>query len=316
MPDEQVHPVYVLHGHDAFLRDENRREIVSRIVGQADPQTCVVTFDASAEPADVFDELRTLPFLAERRVVIIREADAFVSAHRKALESYLEAPTRTASLILTVLIWRKNTNLAKLVARIGQVRDCSADGKTSLRSWLSGAAKKRDKKLARAAAELLAQWVGGDLAALDGEIEKLSLYVGGRETITPEDVSRLVIASAGPADFALTNAITAGDAEAALRALSGMLVRRGNEFKTIGMIAWHLRRAIQASRAIAAGVPASKAIPPMPYRQRDEFSAFLRRRGLPALEGDFRKLLQADLGMKSGVKPTSALQQLVVALCS
>ena len=56
--------VYVLYGSDAFLRDETRRALVQRIIGDADPQTAVTHFDAMAELAEVLDELRTLPFLA------------------------------------------------------------------------------------------------------------------------------------------------------------------------------------------------------------------------------------------------------------
>jgi DNA polymerase-3 subunit delta len=160
------------------------------------------------------------------------------------------------------------------------------------------------------------EWVGRDLAALDGEIEKLSLYVGDRPDVTLRDVGAVVTASAGPSAFDLTNAITAGDAAGALKSLAGMLQGAGDEFKTLGMIAWHLRRAALAKELLAAGQNDREAVPPMPYQQRAAFLAMLRRRPLSAFRNDFRRLIRADLAMKSGATPAAALQELVVGLCS
>jgi len=316
MPCQEIQPVYVLFGNDAFLLDAHRKEIADRVIGGGDPQLCISSFDASAELADVLDELRTLPFLAPRRLVIVADADAFVSAHRKALERLLESPPTAATLLLMVASWPANTRLAKRVRQIGQAIDCSVPARGNLLRWLARAAAGREKKLAPDAAELLVEWVGRDLAALDGEMEKLSLYVGDRPAVTLEDVCAVVTASAGPAAFDLTNAITAGDAAGALKALGGMLRSRGDEFKTLGLIAWHLRRATLAKELLGAGRPEREALPRMPPQPRRDFLAMLNRRPLSAFQLDWRRLIRADLAMKSGTRPDAALQELVVALCS
>ena len=308
--------VYVLYGDDTFLRDCHRKEITSLVVGDADPQVCVTTFDASAELADVLDELRTLPLLAPRRLVVVRDADDFVKANRERLERFLQSPPASATLLLIVNAWSRTTRLARLVNKIGQAFDCSAPERGDLARWLARAAAERDKKIAPDAAELLAGWVGGDLSALDGEMEKLALYAGDRPAITLDDVCAVVTASAGPAAFDLTNPITDGDPAAALKALGGMLQIRGDEFKTLGMIAWHLRRSLMAKELVASGTPARQAVPRMPARQSNAFLAMLKRRPLSAFHQDFRRLIRADLAMKSGTEPTAALQDLVVWLCS
>lgn len=308
-------PIYVLCGSDGFLQDHYRAEIISRVVGQADPQTCVAGFDGSAdlELAEVMDELRTLPFLAAARVVIIRNADAFVSKYRKKLEEYVDDPCETSALVLTVTSFRGDTRLAKAVAKIGEVFTCKLPDNSSLRQWLTKAAGKRGKKIDPQSAALLEQWVGRDLAAQNAEIEKLCLYIGDRETIGPQDVAAVVTATAGPAAFALTNAITAADAPGALKALDGALRIRGAEFQALGSIAWHLRRALQAQQEISAG---GKPDLRMPYRQQSAFLDMLKRRGRSKLQADMRSLISADLGMKSGLNPKAALQELVMSLCS
>ncbi|MDP6633825.1 MAG: DNA polymerase III subunit delta [Phycisphaerae bacterium] len=308
-------PIYVLSGSDGFLQDHYRAEIIAKVVGQADPQTCLASFDGTndLDLAPVMDELRTLPFLAPARVVLIRNADAFITKHRQKLEEYVDNPCETSALVLMVASFPGNTRLAKAVAKIGDILSCKLPDGSSLQQWLTKASGKRGKKIDPQSAALLEQWIGRDLAAQNAEIEKLCLYIGQRETITPQDVAAVVTATAGPAAFELTNAITAGDAPGALRALDGALRIRGAEFQALGSIAWHLRRALQAQQEIGAG---GKPNLRMPYSQRNAFLAMLKRRGQVKLQVDMRSLISADLGMKSGQNPKSTLQELVMSLCS
>jgi len=310
-------PVYVLLGTDQFLLDAARKEVVAGNIGPADPQTCVSVFDATAEAAEVLDELRTLPFLAERRVVIVRDADAFVAAHREKIEKYVESPTATAALVLMLSSCPKNTRLYKAVAKAGEIIQCSADDKSRPVGFVREAANRRGKRIGSQAADLLIAAKGTDLAALDSEMEKLALYVGERDEVTPDDVSRLVVNTAGPAAFALTNAMTDGSPKAALEALGGMLTQRGEEFRALGLIAWHMRKVLKAKQLMAAGRPPQAACKQagVYYGQR-EFAAMVQKRPLAKIEQDFRRMLRADLAMKTGADPTAALQELVVGLCS
>jgi DNA polymerase-3 subunit delta len=317
MSGAETKPVYVFHGSDEYLKAERRKELVARLVGQADYQTTVVSFADDAEIADVLDELRTLPFLSPLRVVVISPADDFLKAHRSALEDYVSAPSSSSALVMTVGAWVASWRLAKLVAQAGLAIDCSPpEGRSALVRWIDQASDRHGRKIVRQAAELLADWIGPDLGALDAELEKLAIYVGDRDRIEPGDVGELVTASAGPAAFALSNAITAGDPAAALGALSDSLTARGEEFRVLGQIGWHVRRALQVQQAVGAGESAQQAC-----RQarvggdRQAFLQMLRRRPLAVLQNDFRKVLRADLDMKTGAEATGTLQTLVVELC-
>ncbi len=317
MTQGSIKPIYILHGNDAYLRDEHRRALLAEIIGQADPQVCVAAFDATAELAVVLDELRTLPFLAPRRVVIVRDADAFVSAHRDSIERYLESPAESGTLVLQVAAWPSNTRLYKLVAKVGQIIDCTQPDVRELPNWITLAAARRKKKIDRDAAELLAVWIGADLAALDSELEKLCLFIGNRPAIAMADVSSLVASTAGPGPFDLTNAIIAGNAKGALVALGGMLNKRGEEFRVLGLIASHLRKALLAQQLKLIGQNPESVLPyNMPPMAKKAFMNLLARRSLRKMQMDFRKLIKADLGMKSGMEPLAAMQDLIVALCT
>lgn len=316
MPESEVQFVYVLQGQDAFLREEARRKIVSLALGPSDPQLSLRFFDADAEGAEVLDELRTVPFLAPRRVVIVRDAEAFVSACRESLERYFDAPAQTAVLILEVGSWPNNTRLAKKLPAVGERIDCTSPEGPKLLAWIRSAAKARGKEMDAPATEQLAEQIGPNLTLLSSELDKLAAYVGDRTTITAPDVSAVVAAAAGTDTFAVANALTLGDTVAALRAVAEALRTRGAEFTLLGQIAWHLRRAMQVSQDLAAGRDPQAALKAARvFYSQQEFLSLLRRRRLPQLQADFRRLLAADLGMKSGREPAPVLQQLVVDLC-
>jgi len=282
MPDRPAKPVYVLHGSDQFLRRRRRGDIIGALLGDTDPQLARVDLDDDAELADVLDALRTPTFLAPRRVVVMDDADAFITRHRKALEKYFTDPAPTGSLILTVDNWQSGWNLAKIVADVGELVHCSPPPPGKLPKWMANVARTHGKKLSAAAAKQLIEGIGNDLARLRSEIEKLSLFVGERAEITDGDVGAVVAASAGPVDYALSNALSARNAREALKALDDLLTRRGEEFRVLGTLRWHL------------GSP----------RNRARYS-----------DRDFRRLLAADLGMKTGAEPKAALQLLVTQLC-
>ncbi len=248
------------------------------------------------------DELRTAPLLAGRRIVIVRDSDAFVIEHAATLAKYLAAPAGTGTLILLVNSWppktqRKDSDtiaaikaLTKIVGKVGELTNCSAPSSAALPKWISQAAEAHGKNMAPQAARMLAEWIGADLARLNGEIEKLVLYVGDRKGISSADVSAVAVATGGYKPFALTNAIGRRDTRKALTILAEMLTSRGEEIKTLGMLAWHVRKMLaKAGRNTAA-------------------AAKMRR--------DTRKLLAADLAIKSGADSATTMQLLVMDLCS
>jgi len=296
MADQSPKPVYVLRGTDDYLRRRYRGDLIGRLLAPDQRDLALYDTTADAELSDVLDELRTAPLLAQRRVVVIRDADPFVKRYRKQLEAYLESPSGSGSLILIVSSWQSTTRLAKRVAEIGEVLDCSSPSAARLPRWIAKAVGSRSKAIAPEAAQALAGWVGADLARLDSEIEKLCLYVGDRPDVTVDDVAAVVAAATGPEPFALTNAIEAGDRRKALEALGALMTVRGEEFRTLGMIGWMLRSALSGK----GGYRRQRRPPDSP-------AAIVRK---------FRHALRADLAMKSGADPLTTMQLLVTKLCA
>src|SRR5688572_1178098 len=94
-------PVYYFHGDDEFLKDETIREIIEIAV---DPATRDFNFDVrrggEVDAESLLSLLSTPPMLAERRVVVLRDAHLLRKDARAALERYLAGPAPDVLLLL------------------------------------------------------------------------------------------------------------------------------------------------------------------------------------------------------------------------
>src|SRR4030042_1802389 len=163
--------IYVIVGKDPSLVGARRPELLHRLLGPQQRMTALLSVDADeAVIADVLDELRTAPFLADKRVVVIRGADDFISKHREILEKYFEKPAPTGILILTVSSWPANTKLARKLPKVGKLIQIKSPNRWELAgNLIQHAAAPHKVRLNRDAAEMLVEMIGEEPAPLSGE---------------------------------------------------------------------------------------------------------------------------------------------------
>jgi len=309
-------PVIVLHGQDAGLRSRALQDLLA----QADAVGGnVCEFPASAELAEVLDELRTLPFLADRRIVVVRDADEFVSKHRQALEQYLSSPCPTGALVLECRRWPANTRLAAVVKKIGRTVPCEPPSGRNLADWLVRHAADLSKQLAPDAAQMLVDLLGDEQPAmLLTEVEKLATFVGRRKAITAADVEALVSPLRGEKIFAVADAIMDRDAATALSLWEQVLASdRQALYRAVGGLAWAFRRFLKARSLVETGMSAAQAARsaglwgPQPVLAR-RLSAFTSRQ----LAGYIVWLARIDLACKTGADAKNEIERFILTVCS
>jgi len=114
--------IYVIVGKDESLVGARCQELLDKLLEPEQRMTGLCSVDGDeVAVAEVLDELRTTPFLTDKRVVAVRGADGFVSKHRAILETYFEKPAATGVLVLTVSGWDARTRLAKMLPKVGEL---------------------------------------------------------------------------------------------------------------------------------------------------------------------------------------------------
>ncbi len=255
LKEGRLKPVYGFVGDDEALVSE----CVSRIRQAAErpdlPGSITRDLDGIPEPRDVFDELRTQPFMGMEgvRLVIVREGDEFLSAHGDSLRQYLNAPSSAGVLVLCCGKLDGRTGVAKAIERTGLIVDCSRMRWQDARHWLDGEARKTGKTLTPRAVSALVEAVGPNLSALRLELEKLVLYVGDEPTIAERDVEEVTCTSRPRSIFELSDAIARSDAAEALRLGEGLLLRGERPEGIVGFLGRRTRTLWQVKRMLEGG---------------------------------------------------------------
>jgi DNA polymerase-3 subunit delta len=307
-----------VYGDDSFLRREVFKTLIRGLLGTDDDEMAVTRFAGDKTGlADVLDELRTLPFLVKRRVVIVDDADPFVTAHRKELEALADGRPTPGSLILSVKTWPSNTKLAKAFAKSGLAVECKTPDERELPAWLIQMAKNRESVALRDdAARLLLELVGPEIGLLSSEVEKLAVYVGERKTIEREDVARMVGAGRVETIWRALDAATTGKGGEALEDLDRLMASGEHPVGLLAAMSSSLRKVHyagqlrRAKRTLAEACKEAGAFPPPRVGEQHAHLGPSRVDRLPAL------LLQADLDLKgsSSLPPEVIIERLAVVL--
>ena len=322
LPSAPLEAAYVVAGDDSPAIDRVLGRLLEKALEGEDPDAVLARFDGrDAEPVAVLDELRTLPLLGSRRIVVVDHADAFLKRADDAVKAYLKAPAGSAVLVLVARGVKAPATTFKALAKRAVVVGCNAPRRLQDRvRWIVVRATDCGKTLTHADARLILDLAGNELGALASQVEKLATYVGRRKRIERADIEALVAPTRVEPIYQLGDAITARDLPRALGLAEDLLAEGVALPIIVGTLRSHLRRfwnvkrcrdarrsPAQAAREIGEG--GRVWLVEKLYNQVGRFSdADLAR--------CFAELLKADVAIKTGELPNEvALERFVLAAC-
>ncbi|HEX3871125.1 MAG TPA: DNA polymerase III subunit delta [Pirellulales bacterium] len=322
--------VCVVYGDESFFKRLVMAELRKHVAGDEEDDFAVTTLGPDAEPRDVFDELSTGSlFGSGRRLIVLDDADAFVSRHRAMLEDYVGSAKGRNVLLLDVRTWPSNTRLYKAVAEKGLQVECTAGQRAALTKWLVTWAHKRyDVKLDRAAAETLVDIVGDEVGLMAQELEKLAAAAGASGQITPESVQRLVGSWRTHTTWEMLDAALAGNAASALAQLDRLLLSGEEPIGILAQMSSTLRRFAAALRVVETSEQMGRKPNIRAALETSGFKSFIvgkaetqfRQLGRQRARQLYRWLLEADLALKGSSSQRSrariVLERLIARMSS
>jgi DNA polymerase-3 subunit delta len=319
--------VCAVFGEELFLRRLAVNELRQQVLGAADAEFSLTRFDGeTVQMREVLDELSTVAlFGGGRRLVVIENADDFVSEHRTELEDYVARPKSSGVLVLDVTSWPKTTRLYKALDSAGLQVDCKTPEARSLVKWLvSWSQKRHAAKLDAGAAEMLLEIVGPELGLLDQELAKLAVSAAAGQPITQQLVQDLVGGWRAKTAWEMIDAALAGNSRAALGQLDRLLLAGEHPIGILAQIGSTLRRFAAAVRIVEQAEAQKRranlrealeqaGVKPFVLAKSEEQ---LRRLGRQRAGKLHRWLLEADLDLKgkSELPPRIVLERLIMRL--
>jgi DNA polymerase-3 subunit delta len=303
--------IYVIVGKDESLVGVQCGQLLDELLEPSKRATGLFDADAgSVTASEVLDDLRTVPFLTDKRVVLVKDADSFVSDNRPLLEKYFDNPCPTGRLILVVKTWNKSTKLAKKLAKVGRLISVIQPSRKELpRRVIDYTNDAHSKKITYPTAQLLIELTGDDLTRLYSEIDKLALYADADKTIEPKHIEALIGHNRLFNAFAVIDAVIGGNPAAAVESA---------EYTVVGAFAFHFRRMFNAKALLEKRTPRQQIEKTLRiWGDRDSFFAQLRRLSLKQIGRYLRQLAETDYAIKTGrANAKVAMEQLVLRLCA
>lgn len=354
--DGKLPSAVLVVGAESALREEALKGIRQAAFGSSDGGMNWVVYHGpqnaqepnALDPASVLDEVCTRPMFGdpdEPKVVVVRQADLFVNAHREILERNIpKIPDRT-TLVLEVSQpgTFKSTRLYKQFAEAGAAVDCAppdgrdfGGGDAPLQVEIDRRARALGLDLDHASLAALLDRSSHTLGVLLEELAKLALALGASEEkrvkVTEKDILDVCAQTRLVDPFEFADAVGERDIKRALETLGAIFAHGLGDYKRPGRvvtneseIAMRLLAAVtykltqlqDLRAAIDARVPefeAFKAAKLFGFRQEGARRA-LRKHTSATLREAMEALLRANLELRTGRGKMDVLEQLAWSVC-
>jgi len=162
--------------------------------------------DVSIE--DIVGNAKRFPMMAERQVVIVKEAQDLSRTIEK-LVKYAENPQPTTVLVLNYKYKKidKRKALYKTLKKIGVVYESKKLYENQVAEWIRRVLSPKDYTITPKAAQMLVEFLGTDLSKINNELEKLQIILPKGSQITPEQIEENIGISKDFNNFELRKAV-------------------------------------------------------------------------------------------------------------
>jgi DNA polymerase-3 subunit delta len=313
-------PVYLVHGPEDLLRAEAVAAIEAAVLDPALADFNHDRFEGGACDAhEVAAAARTLPVMAERRLVTLRGIERMAPDALAPLGEYLQDPSPTTTLVLEGAKADLRRAPFPRIKQVGQIVACQPLYERDAARWVAERARGMGRRIEPEAARFLVDYSGTGLSTLASELEKAATYAGEGGAIDLEAVAETAGGGRVRTVFELTDALGERDASGALKALGTLLEGGEPPLRVQAMIVRHFRLLWRAREAMGnardpGGLARALGVPPF-------VAGKLRAQAPRYREGEladaFVRFARVDFDLKGGASsPRFTLEDEVLALCS
>ena len=190
---QKFEPVYFLFGEEPYLLQQAISYLkASTLDGNTSDFNFNSYYAADVEISAVKDEVETLPMMASRRVVILREAQDLTDKEWLELESLILSPVETTVFVISANRVDKRKKYFKLLTEKSVAVEFKKPYENQIPGWIRHIGKGHQLQLTDEAIQLFHEWVGNQLIEIDSEMIKLKDFIVPRIKVEVEDVINCV----------------------------------------------------------------------------------------------------------------------------
>ena len=277
LADGDIAPVYFFCGDNHLFMDRALPKLISQLIPDRANTLDLHQYTAlTHSPAEIIRAMRTAPFFAKKKLVIVHDAHAFKAAQWKILFAACSSiPSQSCLVVVVHLDLREKRERAR-------IRDFAAHGCVvvfenprgvkNIESFVTQEVSRYGKRIEPEALSVLVTMLDEDGQRIAREVEKLVLFCGPNDTISRDDVAEVISAARGTL-FTLIDAFVQQKEDSARTLLKNVLDSGTHPLAVIKLLARRFRQICLVQEMLCRGARQAEiraGMRPLPDQAIDE----------------------------------------------
>lgn len=237
----QFKQVYLLYGEEGYLKKQYKDRFIKAMLPDGDTMNYAYYEGKNTDVKEVIDLAETLPFFAERRLIVFENTGFFKTAAGADLADYVKDMPETTYFVFVENEVDKRNKLYKAVNSKGYAVELSTQDEGTLKRWVFNLARRENKEMSEAVITYFIGKVGTDMEKIQRELEKVICYAIDRNTLTKEDVDAVCVTQLSNHIFEMVDAVAAGNQKRALDLYYELLALKEPAMRILYMLARQYR---------------------------------------------------------------------------
>lgn len=237
--------LYVLYGPQSYNRKRYKDALIGVFLPQGDTMNLTCFYGKKTDLNEVADTINTMPFLSDKRVVVLEDTDLFTRANDELAQLLANIP-ETCVVIFSEEKADARLKQTKTAKEMGCVAQFGNLTEAELSDWIFKKLSREHRPITKDALDMFVARCGDDMWQISNELEKVISYTFGKDGIRCEDVDAVIPAPAEDKIFAMIDSILGGNKKAALSYYKDLLILRSEPRRVLSLLRDQLRLMLHA----------------------------------------------------------------------
>lgn len=248
----QLKQIYLLFGEEGYLKRQYRDRLTRAVLPEGDTMNYACYEGKGIEIREVIDLAETMPFFAERRLIVFENSGFFKSGGTDLADYIKELPETTSFLFVENEV-DKRSKLYKSVKARGRAVELGFQDEATLKRWVAGLIRKENKQVSEQTIVYFLNKTGTDMENITKELEKLFCYTFGRDAVTKEDVDAVCVTQITNHIFEMVDAVAQKKQRKALELYYDLLALKEPPMRILFLMIRQYRLLLQVKGLLKAG---------------------------------------------------------------
>ena len=239
--DQNFQKAYLIYGEEKYLALQYKRELVRALLPEGDTMNFTRFAGKDTDPAEVIGLCETLPFFADRRVILLEDT-LFFKNKCDELADYMKNLPDTVCLVFSEDQVDKRSRMYKAVKAAGSITECVSPDEKKLMQWAGALLKKNGRRISARDCAYLLEKTGTDMGTLRTELEKLISYTEGRDVVTAADMDAVCTTAVSSHIFDMVRAVAEKNQKKAMELYQELLALKEPPMRILFLLAKQFRQ--------------------------------------------------------------------------